>query len=139
MKREDFREVTAYHVTSVKKIIEQKGSCFGVHCINCPFEENNALDDLCGGGDENFMKRCREFIELSKNEITKERKCYSITDLLRRQVRELQKELKVEIVDSKKLKYLKEDECKEVIKELYRRDFYNADSWLVRLARRIGG
>lgn len=68
-----------------------------------------------------------------------ERKYYSITDLLRRQVRELQKELKVEIVDSKKLKYLKEQECREVIKELYRKDFYKTDSWLVRLARRIGG
>lgn len=139
MKREDFREVTAYHVTSVKKIIEQKGSCNAVYCINCPFEENNALDDLCGGGNENFMKRCRDFIELSKKEITKERKYYSITDLLRKQVRELQKELKVEIVDSKKLKYLKEQECREVIKELYRIDFYKTDNWLVRLARRIGG
>lgn len=139
MKREDFREVAEYHLIPVKKIIEQKGSCSGVHCINCPFEEDNTRTDYCGGETDVLIKRCRDFIKLSKNEIIKERKYYSVTDLLRRQVRELQKELKVEIVDSKKLKYLKEQECREVIKELYRIDFYKTDNWLVRLARRIGG
>lgn len=68
-----------------------------------------------------------------------ERKYYSITDLLRRQVRELQKEIGITIVDSKKLKYLKEEECRDIIKELYKKDFYKTDNWLVRLARRIGG
>lgn len=135
MKREDFKKVTKEHVENCKKIIELE-SCDSIECSSCPFYPRNyGATPYCETSKEMFV----EFIDMYNKYIRKQRKCYSITDLLRRQVRELQKETGITIVDSKKLKYLKEEECRDIIKELYRKDFYKTDSWLVRLARKIGG
>ena len=78
MKREDFREITAEYIETVKKIIEMDGRCIGIRCGVCPFSEENSTDKGKGCAellyssddvnederDEILLKSAKEFLEM---------------------------------------------------------------------------
>ena len=80
MKREDFREITAEYIETVKKIIEMDGRCIGIRCGVCPFSEENSTDKGKGCAellyssddvnederDEILLKSAKEFLEMCR-------------------------------------------------------------------------
>ena len=76
VKKEDFKEMKAYHWITCKKIIDRKGDCSGLDCSKCPFDfrnmvngndcvensyaSNGACDSECG----KLVENCEKFIQL---------------------------------------------------------------------------
>lgn len=44
MKIEDFKEIKNKHFKACEKIVAQDGSCDGVNCCDCPFDDSNAIN-----------------------------------------------------------------------------------------------
>ena len=71
MKREDFKEIKNKHFKACEKIVAQDGSCDGVNCCDCPFDDSNAINgntcNVNGYQTRNFRDK-----DFAKKEYSKE-------------------------------------------------------------------
>ena len=80
MRREDFKEITQEHIETCKRIINSNGSCKGIKCNVCPFEEKNTGKECMSikivksstlRYEEKLLASAQEFLLLAENNIDK--------------------------------------------------------------------
>lgn len=153
MKKNDFTVFKKEFLESAAEIIKKDGICSG-KCVLCPFSYEhvtngcgcpvNYRDGLLYHKSERLLKSAKEYLKLYKEEKEmekKEKKYYSMTDLLRQEVRILQKEIGRKIIDPKGIISLTGEEAREIIDELnlikYTRIIERQKGFIRRLIQKI--
>ena len=71
MKKEEFKRILPEHFESCRQIIANRnGECGYVLCIDCPFHEENRMDEKyylgCGEEYPDLIKAAKEFLKFEK-------------------------------------------------------------------------